>query len=124
MEGMLDWLMSNAIPAVVGAVTALGGTFLYYKQEKDGKEIENEAKQSEEWRKLYLESQEDSRRKDEKIDKLYDKIDEMNKRMVKMEKQVEINRIYSCFRVACKDRVKNQVEINDTEHQETADSGD
>ena len=67
-------IISNGIPAILGAVSALVGQFIFHKEEKKNKELENEAKRIEveraradEWRALYMESKEDSDRKEEII---------------------------------------------------------
>jgi hypothetical protein len=52
------------IGGVVNAVVTLAGVFLYHRQTAAAKEIDNEAKRSEEWRKLYEESKADSERKE------------------------------------------------------------
>lgn len=57
-----------------------GGGVLYWKQDKRAKEIQNEARQSEEWRKLYERSEQDSREKDAKIDALYEEKKELRER--------------------------------------------
>lgn len=46
------------ITAVVSIFTTLGGTFLFFPQIRTSKILENEAKQSEEWHKLYVEEKE------------------------------------------------------------------
>ncbi len=62
---------------IISALTTLlgillgGGGVLYWKQDKRAKVLENEAKQSDEWRKLYERSDQDSRDKDAKIDAMY-----------------------------------------------------
>jgi len=71
---------------IISALTTLlgillgGGGVLYWKQDKRAKEIENEAHQSDEWRKLYERSEQDSRDKSGKIDRLYDEKKELRER--------------------------------------------
>lgn len=74
MENILEWIITVGLPAVVGAIGALGGQFLFHKEEKQSKELDNEAKRAEmertradEWRALYMESKADSDRKEEII---------------------------------------------------------
>lgn len=81
MENILEWLFTNGIPAVVGAIVALAGQFLFHKEEKESKMLDNEVKRAEleakraerereradEWRRLYIESKEDSDRKEDVI---------------------------------------------------------
>lgn len=59
------------ISGVTSAAVALGSSFLYYRQTKTSKELQNDAIRIAEWQKLYEESKEDSRIKDDKIDRLY-----------------------------------------------------
>lgn len=71
---------------IISALTTLlgillgGGGVLFWKQNKRAKEIENEAHQSDEWRKLYERSEQDSRDKSDKIDRLYDEKKELRER--------------------------------------------
>lgn len=71
---------------IISALTTLlgillgGGGVLFWKQDKRAKEIENEAHQSDEWRKLYERSEQDSRDKSDKIDRLYDEKKELRER--------------------------------------------
>lgn len=58
-------------------ITYIGGsltTFMFFPQMRKTKNIENESKQSEEWRKLYEETKMEAREKDSKIDSLYAEI--------------------------------------------------
>lgn len=72
--GILDWLITVGLPAVVGAVSAIGGQFIFHNEEKTSKQLDNEAKRAEmeraradEWRALYMESKADSDRKEDVI---------------------------------------------------------
>ena len=65
---MIDVISS--FTALVGVLLG-GGGVLFWKQDKRAKVLENEAKQSDEWRKLYERSDQDSRDKDAKIDAMY-----------------------------------------------------
>lgn len=69
----------SALTTVLGILLG-GGGVLFWKQDKRAKEIENEAKQSDEWRKLYERSEQDSRDKSDKIDRLYDEKKELRER--------------------------------------------
>ena len=71
--------------AVVGLITGAGSMVLFFPQVRKSKIIENEAKQSEEWKKLYDEERKNSAEKqkewmqernrlNEKIDELYNQI--------------------------------------------------
>lgn len=97
--------ISEFITAIITAIVTFAGSFLFYKQEKKSKEIDNEARQSDEWRKLYLESQEDSRRKDQKIDDLYREMAEMRRITNALERKVNLNSIYRCEHLNCPNRI-------------------
>lgn len=88
---------------VTGAITWLG-TFIFYRQKRDGMDIANEAQRSAEWKKLYDESKRDSEEKDKKIDELRHEIRELNKRMNEMDRVIQLNSIYRCENLPCKNR--------------------
>ena len=69
----------SALTTVLGILLGSGGV-LFWKQDKRAKVLENEAKQSDEWRKLYERSEQDSRDKSDKIDRLYDEKKELRER--------------------------------------------
>ena len=102
MEGF-DF-MSNIVSVIVTAVVTWAGTFLFYRQKRDSLDIENEARRSEEWRKLYEKSQEDSRDKDRKIDELRHLLTDVQRQVIELERRVLLSRIYSCERMPCADR--------------------
>lgn len=67
--------MIEIIVAIVSGVLAGGlSPFLFLRQNKDAKEIENESHQSEEWCKLYEEECKERKERDAKIDELYKEI--------------------------------------------------
>jgi hypothetical protein len=43
---MIEAIFSTIIPAIVGALTSLGGSFLYYRQTRVGKDLDNKAKEA------------------------------------------------------------------------------
>lgn len=80
---MTEVIITSLVSLLVGA----GSTVMFWPQIRKSKILENEARQSEEWRKLYLEEKtkidvmreqhaETISRKDNKIDELYNKISE------------------------------------------------
>lgn len=86
----------SALSALVGALG--GGGLLYFRQNRRLKETEVEAKQSEEWKKLYETSDKDSREKDLKIDALYAERQRLLERLIERErvisqKDIEIERL-------------------------------
>lgn len=105
MAEVLSWLLSemgNIITIFVTSAVTLAGSFLFYRQKKDTLEIENESKQSDEWRKLYLDQKEDSKEKDRKIDLLNDKLNEFGLKVVRMESLLDS---VGCARRGCANRL-------------------
>ena len=88
---------------VTGAITWLG-TFIFYRQKRDGMDIANEAQRSAEWKKLYEESKRDSEEKDKKIDELRRRINELSIRMNDMDRTIQLNSIYRCEVLTCNKR--------------------
>ena len=75
------------ISAIIGIVGGSVSTFMFFPQIRKNKNIENEAKQSEEWRKLYEEAKSEIKEKDLKIDSLYLKIEEHRDAKVELHKE-------------------------------------
>lgn len=106
--------ITTIITVVVGSLCSLAGivsSFLYYRQTKVSKDLENDAKRIEEWRKLYEESKLDSKIKDEKIDRLYTEIREREHSMHEVRNQHEAVKlenmcltIYKCNVAGCSKR--------------------
>lgn len=67
-------MIETIVTAIIGCITGNIMMFLLLPQERKAKNLENEAKQSEEWKKLYEEAHEESHAKDDKIDSLYKEI--------------------------------------------------
>lgn len=81
----MDW-----VTIIVGIIGVIGGNvsaFIFFPQMRKTKNIENEAKQSEEWRKLYEEAKSEINEKDEKIDSLYLKIEGHRDAKVELHKE-------------------------------------
>ena len=68
----MDW--GTIIVGIVGCISGNITALLFFPQMRRMKDIENETKQSDEWRKLYEEAKSELREKDKKIDSLYDEI--------------------------------------------------
>lgn len=117
MDHLLESLLSvgNIITVLVTAAVTWAGSFLFYRQKRDSLNIENEARQSEEWRKLYLDSQEDSRNKDNKIDELRKMINAQNIRLIDLERRVQINSIYRCEVLNCPNRLPPMASTPETD---------
>lgn len=108
----MEWV-STIVAAIVGLLSAFGGgSIIYARQTRRLKEIENEAKQSDEWRKLYEEMKKEAAERDRKIDDLYNEISKhrdekgvMRKEIAKLEVQVAQLRYTKCEKLYCADRV-------------------
>lgn len=99
------------ITAIVSVVTGIGGTLLFFPQIRKSKMLENEAKQSEEWHKLYIEEKEqreaDRQRwiaeREElqgKVDHFIDRVSEVRKEnvdMLKTNTQLEVENTRLCM---------------------------
>jgi hypothetical protein len=79
--------------------------------EKKMKQLENDVKQSEEWKKLYEETQAKNKKKDEKIDSLYVLLEQYRKQEIELRsKKEELNleniklKILKCEVPACQKR--------------------
>lgn len=104
--------MIEIIVAIVSGVLAGGlSPFLFLRQNKDAKEIENESHQSEEWCKLYEEECKERKERDAKIDELYKEISvhrdakgEMAKRISKLEVENTRLKLLMCEVPSCPKR--------------------
>ena len=87
----MEWV-NIVISAVIGIAGAFGGgSIIFARQTRKMKEIENEAKQSDEWRKLYEEMKGEVKERDVKIDELYIQIN--NHRDVEITLQKKITQL-------------------------------
>lgn len=116
--------MLETILAIIGSLGGMTGiaSLLYIKQERKSKDLDNEAKQSEEWRKLYEEERgcclqarkdydETIKEKDAKIDELFAEISnqrnqkvELHNRIAEMTVELTKLRMLKCEAVNCVNR--------------------
>lgn len=107
----MDW--TTIITSIIGAVVGGGGigAWLYRKENKRGKEVENEKSLADGWKELAegkqariatLESTID--RKDEKIDTLYMEMAEMRSTIDDLRTENAVLRVYKCIKVGCEHR--------------------
>jgi septal ring factor EnvC (AmiA/AmiB activator) len=66
--------MTEIIIAIIGVVTGNLTMFLFFPQMRKSKIIENDARQSEEWKKLYDETHAEVKEKEAQINELYQDI--------------------------------------------------
>jgi hypothetical protein len=67
-------MWETIITALATCIAGNLAMFFFFPQERKAKNLENEAKQSEEWKKLYEETHEELQSRDTKIDELYAEI--------------------------------------------------
>lgn len=67
-------MIETIIAGIIGCISGNIMMFLLLPQERKAKNIENESKQSAEWKKLYDETREELKEKELKIDSLYAEI--------------------------------------------------
>lgn len=105
-------MIESIITAIVGIITGAGSVLLFFPQIRKSKILENEAKQSEEWQKLYNEEKErrqtEREASDSKIDSLYKKISdvrdekaEMAKRITELEVENTRLKLLKCEKPGC-----------------------
>lgn len=110
---MTDWI--SGIVALLGSIGGLGGLcsiFLFYRENKRAKQLENEHTANDEWRDLverYKQRTADLEQtivtKDDKIDSLYKENNELRKRNDKLSSTVAALTILRCKVVGCANRV-------------------
>lgn len=66
--------VSIAVAVISGVLAGGVSPFLFFKQEKAARSLDNEAKTSAEWKQLYEEERGERKERDVKIDHLYEKI--------------------------------------------------
>ncbi|NDV63910.1 hypothetical protein [Bacteroides sp. 224] len=81
--------LGTVIATVVGLIGGNITAFMFFPQMRKTKNIENEAKQSEEWKKLYDETKSEIKELNEKIDSLYSKIEEHRDEKVELHKEIK-----------------------------------
>lgn len=94
---------------IVGALCSLiavlgGGGIIYHRQTKKMKDMEVIHTQSDEWKRLYEESEDERKTLNNKIDELYKEQHELRRKMLMLE--VEVKRLlpYTCTRLDCNQR--------------------
>ncbi|MCM1301896.1 MAG: hypothetical protein NC226_09260 [Bacteroides cellulosilyticus] len=110
---MMNWI--TGIVALLGGIGGLGGIcsiFLFYRENKRAKQLDNEHKANEEWQGLveqYKEHvkdlEETVKAKDNKIDSLYNANNELRKRNDKLSSTVAALTILRCKVVGCTSRI-------------------
>ena len=110
---MTDWI--TGIVALLGGIGGLGGIcsiFLFYRENKQAKQLQNEHTANTEWKDLvekYKQRTADLEStivtKDEKIDNLYREKGELMNRNDKLSSTVAVLRITRCKVVGCANRV-------------------
>lgn len=104
-------MIETIIAGIIGCITGNITMFLLLPQERKAKNIENDAKQSAEWQKLYEESREESKELNLKIDSLYtlitkhrDEKAELSKQKAELEVELTKLRFLKCDVPNCVNR--------------------
>lgn len=96
----MDWV--NGVIGLIGLLIG-GGGILYYHQNKRSKMIENEARLSQEWEKLYREQKAE---KNAAIEEMQNEIRELQIEVEKLKKLI-------CYDFECKKRKLNIIKEED-----------
>lgn len=103
--------VSIAVAVISGVLAGGVSPFLFFRQEKDARSLDNEAKTSAEWKKLYEEEREERKERDVKIDHLYEKINtlrddktELAKRIAELEVENTRLKLLTCEIPSCPKR--------------------
>lgn len=102
----------SIISVIVTSLLGGGVGFLFYRQEKAKKEIDNESQRSEEWRKLYEESKADSKEKeyqlkerDMRIEELIEEKNRWKNECVVKDNEITRLKFYKCVKLKCFERM-------------------
>lgn len=100
----MDWmsLLSSIVTAVLtgGGITA----FLYRKENKRAKQLENETTASSQWRELYERAETRADALNVKIDELYKELSYIRDKNNGLTTQNAVLKILKCKRIGCADR--------------------
>lgn len=99
----MDWTT-----IVISFFSLIGGggiaTIVLLPQKRRSAELENEAKVSEQWRELFLQSKEEQTRKSDLIDKLYDDLKSSRDENNRLTTNVAVLRLWKCEKLECSGR--------------------
>ena len=116
----MEWL-NTIITLTCSLIAAVGGgSILYYKSNRDMKnmevrlkgaevdrqQVEIENNHSAAWKDLYEESRQENRELSSKIDELYKETHNLNKKLPELEQQVRKLTPLTCERISCKRRLR------------------
>ena len=82
----------------------LGSGIIFFRETKRAKQLENESRQSEEWRKLYEDSREDSKAKEKRLEVELEKRVELHAKISGYERKLSHYEILYCKEVGCPKR--------------------
>lgn len=101
----MDW--TTILGSLFAAITSCGGlsVFMYYRENKRQKQIDNEAAAAAQWRELYLEERATNDRKDDKIDGLYKTANDLRELLNEERRQNAVLKVWKCEKVGCPDRM-------------------
>ena len=93
-------MIETIITAILGVIAGNVSMFVFFRQERKAKILDNTAKESEEWKKLYECVHDELRERDSKIDTLYEQISEWRDKynnLASEKAQLEINNAKMCL---------------------------
>ena len=100
-------MLEAILTGIIGVIAGNASMFLFFRQERrsktldnDSKEHDNEAKESEEWKKFYECVHDELREKDQKIDTLYVQISDWRDKynaLASDKAQLEVNNAKMCL---------------------------
>lgn len=100
-------MLETIITGILGVIAGNVSMFIFFRQERkskildnNAKEQDNEAKESEEWKKLYECVHDELRERDTKIDTLYEQISEWRDKyngLASEKAQLEVNNAKMCL---------------------------
>lgn len=97
-------IITSTITAIIGAVGGGIGLF-FWRENKRSKQIDNELKEADEWRKLYCEAMERNAEKSKRMKELFAEIDTLKTRAARAEFECEKLQWHKCVVNGCPNRM-------------------
>ena len=121
----MDWtMMLTAVLTFVGGGGL--GAVLMFPQKRKSAELENETKASEQWKELYIKSQEEKKCLSNLIDKLYDDKGHFRDENNRLTTQIAVYKVLKCRDLKCTNRnppIENNINSEDKEDKDCDKEG-
>lgn len=121
----MDWtMMLTAVLTFVGGGGL--GAVLMFPQKRKSAELENETKASEQWKELYIKSQEEKKGLSNLIDKLYDDQGHFRDENNRLTTQIAVYKVLKCRDLKCTNRnppIDNNINSEDKEDKDCDKEG-